>query len=82
MNFIENVVARRVFIYPPATKKLSMEPQRNINTRQTNSHRVVVVLEEFARGIESLRVHSEATEEENEILIAHACLDQLKCTLL
>ena len=69
MYFIENVVSRRVFIYP-STTKLSMGPHRN--TSQTSSHRVVIALEEFAQGIDGLWVHSEVTEEVNEILVAHA----------
>jgi hypothetical protein len=70
MYFIENVVSRRVFIYPPATKNSAWD--RNINTCQTNSHRVVIALEEFAQGIDGLRVHSEMMEEVNDILVAHA----------
>jgi hypothetical protein len=41
-------------------------------TRQTDSHRVVIVLEEFAQGNNGLRVHSEITEEVDDILVAHA----------
>jgi hypothetical protein len=70
MYFIENVISRRVYIYRPATKN-SMGPQRNINTGQINSYRVVIALEEFEQGNDGLRVPSEITEEVNEILVAH-----------
>lgn len=59
-----------------------MEPQRNVNAKKMSSHRVVVCLEEFTRSIDGFAVHRETTEEVNEILVAHASLDQLKCTLL
>lgn len=47
-----------------------------------SSHRVVVCLEKFAQSIGGFGVHRETTEEVNEILVAHAGLDQLKCALL
>lgn len=68
MYFIANVDSRRVYIYPQATKHSACD----INTRPRDSHRVVIVLEEFAHGIEGLRVHTETTEEVDEILVAHA----------
>ena len=37
-----------------------------------DTHRVVITLEKFAQGDDGLRVGREATEEVDEILVAHA----------
>ncbi|SRR6266403_330884 len=55
---------------------------RETSIRRERSHWVVVGLEEFAHSIDGFGVHRKPTEKVNEILVAHACLDQLKCTLL
>lgn len=59
-----------------------MELQRSVNANETSAHRVVVCLEELAQSMGGFWVHSKPTEEVNKILVAHAGLDQLKCTLL
>jgi hypothetical protein len=72
MYFIENVASRRVYIYPPATRKFQHGTAEKPQYGQTNSHRVVIVLEKFTQDIGGLRVRREATEEVDEILVAHA----------
>ena len=63
-------------------QRRTAEKQRNIDAKKISSHRIVVCLKKFTRSIDGFAVHSKTTEEGNEILVAHASLDQLECTLL
>ena len=72
MYFIENVVSRRVFIYG-IDHQISVvdRSQRSTKPKEGDTHRVVVTLKKVTHRVDGLRVDCEATEEVDEILVAH-----------
>jgi hypothetical protein len=78
--FIENVVSRRVFIYHRSYKNST--GVANGASQEKNSHSVVVLLEKVAQSDDGFRVGREATEEVDKVLVAHAGLDKVECSLV